>query len=138
MERGDWQRSEELLNQAVRACPSDSEVRARYAETLWHRGAATDAIAQLEEAGRLSNDDAAIAIRVSELDLATGQIDNARRSADRALDLDPKSAAAWAVRARAFEATGALRRRSAIISARWATIPAMPTCCSRWPRFTGG
>ncbi len=109
MERGDWQRAEELLNQAVRACPIDAEARARYAETLWHRGAAAEAIAQLEEAGRLSSDDSAIAIRSGEFYLSTGQIENARRAADRALDLDPKSAAAWAVRAKAFEATGALR-----------------------------
>ncbi len=109
MERGEWQRAEELLNQSVRACPNDADARARYAETLWHRGAAADAITQLEEAGRLSNDNAAIAVRAGECYLASGQIENARRAADRALDLDPKLAAAWAVRARAFEATGALR-----------------------------
>jgi tetratricopeptide (TPR) repeat protein len=109
MERGDWQRSEELLNQAVRACPVDADARARYAETLWHRGAAADAIAQLEEAGRLSGDDAVIAIRSGELYLATSQIDSARKAADRALDLDPKSAAAWALRAKALDATGQLR-----------------------------
>ena len=109
MERGDWQRAEELLSQAVRACPVDSDARARYAETLWHRGAAQDAITQLEEAGRLSGDDAAIAIRSGEFYLTAGQIENARRAAERALDLEPKSAAAWALRAKTDEAAGDLR-----------------------------
>jgi tetratricopeptide (TPR) repeat protein len=110
MERGDWQRSEELLNQAVRACPIDADARRRYAETLWHRGAANDAIAQLVEAGRLATEDVGIAVKTGELYLATGQLENARRMADHALEFDPKCAPAWAVRAKTLEAAGDMRQ----------------------------
>ena len=101
--------AEDLLNQAVQVSPLDPDARRRYAETLWHRGAAQQAIAQLEEAARLAAEDPQIAVRTGEMYLATGQMTRARKAADRALDLDPKLAAAWALRGRTSEATGTLK-----------------------------
>lgn len=110
MDRGDWLGAEDQLSQAVQVSPLDPDARRRYAETLWHRGAAREAIAQLEEATRLSSEDPQIAVRVGEMYLATGQNTRARKAADRALDLDPKLGAAWALRGRTNEATGALKQ----------------------------
>ena len=109
MERGDWQRAEELLSQAVRTCPSDPDARRRYAETLWHRGASREAITQLETAGHQATEDAEIAVRIGQFYLASGRLEEARKAADRALDLDPKLAAAWALRGKTLEMTGALK-----------------------------
>ena len=109
-EHGDWEQAESLLNQAVGACPVDTEARRQYAETLWHRGAVQKAIEQLEEARRIAGDDTALAVRVGEMYLASRQFDAARRVADQALDWDPKCAAAWALRGKTLEATGQVRR----------------------------
>jgi tetratricopeptide (TPR) repeat protein len=109
MDRGDWLSAEELLHQAVQVSATDPDARRRYAETLWHRGAVQQAIAQLEEAARLAPDDPEIAVRAGQMYLATDQVARARKAADRALDSDPKLAAAWALRGRTSEATGALR-----------------------------
>jgi tetratricopeptide (TPR) repeat protein len=109
MDRGDWLAAEDLLSQAAQVSPLDPDARRRYAETLWHRGAAQQAIAQLEEAARLSPEDPQIAVRTGEMYLATGQMTRAGKAADRALDLEPKLSAAWALRGRTSEATGALK-----------------------------
>ena len=63
----------------------------------------------MEEAARLDTEDPQIAVRAGEMYLATSQTARARKAAERALDLDPKLAAAWALRGRTSEATGALR-----------------------------
>ena len=109
MDRGDWLAAEDLLSQAVQLSPLDADAHRRYAETLWHRGAAQEAIAQLEEAARLAPDDPQIAVRAGEIYLASGQMDRARKEANRALDLDPKLAAAWALRGHTSEAIGGLK-----------------------------
>jgi tetratricopeptide (TPR) repeat protein len=109
MERGDWHRAEDLLAQAVRACPADSDARSRYAEALWHRGARREAIAQLEQAGHLATEDPEIAVRLGQFYVTAERWSDARKAADHALDLDPKSAAAWALRGRTLEANGALK-----------------------------
>ena len=99
-ERGQHQQAEGLLEKAVEACPIDPEARRYYAETLWHRGARHEAIAQLEEAGRLANEDAMLRVRLAEMYLAIGQMGRARRTVEQALDLNPKLSAAWAIRGR--------------------------------------
>ena len=65
-----------------------------------------EAIAQLEEAGRLAGDDASLLARLADMRLAAGQLDACRRDADQALKLDPKSAAAWQVRGGIARAAG--------------------------------
>ena len=83
MDRGDWLAAEDLLGQAVQVSPTDPDAHRRYAETLWHRGAARQAIAQLEEAARLAGEDPQIAVRTGEMYLATGQMTRVRKAADR-------------------------------------------------------
>jgi len=65
---------------------------------------------QLGEAANLAPNDAFIRVRLAEMHLATGQIDQAAAAAEQAIDLDPKLAQAWAVRARVRLAAGDPRR----------------------------
>lgn len=85
---------------AVRAYPSDVDARRHYADALWARGLRQKAIAQLEEANRLTGDDAELYALIAEMRLAMDQPDLAWQNAQRAIDLDPKLAVAWTVRAR--------------------------------------
>lgn len=100
IEREDWDEAERLLSQAVRACPADVDARRHYASALWERGLRQKAIAQLEEANRLAGDDASLYALIAEMRLAMGDKELAWRNVQRAIDLDPKLATAWAVRAR--------------------------------------
>ncbi len=109
MERGDWPGAESLLHKAVEACPADVEARRTYSETLTHRGATGAAIAQLEEARRLAPEDASLSVRAGELYLSLDRLDKAREASDRALDVDPKYAPAWALRGRVMERSGQTR-----------------------------
>ena len=105
MERGDWGQAEALLGQATQACPADPEARRQYAEALWHRGAKVEALAQIEEASKNSNDDPQLHVRAGEMLLELGKPDEALRRADQAIALDAKSASAWALHGRAVQAT---------------------------------
>ncbi len=65
-----------------------------------------EAIAQLEESGRLAGDYPAVWSRLAEMYLATGQSELAWKNADRAIDIDPRLPSAWAVRGGVFRANG--------------------------------
>ena len=106
LEQGKQPTAETLLAKAVAACPVDAEARRHYAESLWRRGAQQEAIAQLEEAGRLAGDDATLRARLAEMHLTSGQFELARQDADLALNLDPKLPSAWAIRGGVMRATG--------------------------------
>ena len=106
LERGRQQDAEALLAKAVAACPVDAEARRHYAESLWRRGARGEAIAQLEEAGRLAGDDASLWTSLAEMYLATGQLELASKNADRAIDLDPRQPGGWAIRGGVMRAVG--------------------------------
>jgi tetratricopeptide (TPR) repeat protein len=97
-ERGQWDKAEPLLAQAVQACPVDPDARRNYAEALWNRGSRKEATEQLTEAIRLTPDNAVLHQRLAEMRLEMGQSDLALESAQRAINLEPKMAAAWAVR----------------------------------------
>jgi tetratricopeptide (TPR) repeat protein len=106
MERGDSQEAEELLAKAVKTCPVDSEARRHYAEALWNRGARVEAIVQLEQAAPYAGEDPAFWVRLAEMHLVLGRVEEAGKCVQQALNLDPKSATAWAVRARVMRAAG--------------------------------
>jgi tetratricopeptide (TPR) repeat protein len=109
MEHQQWQRAEQLLQQAVRTCSTDPDARRNYAEVLWHRGARQEAVAQLEEAARLAPGDPALEVRLAEMRLAMNQPDRAMRHAERALELAPRLPAAWTMRGRVLQANGQAR-----------------------------
>ena len=106
LDRADWAAAEPLFAQAVAACPCDVDARRQYAEVLWHRGARDDALAQLTEAIKTAPEDSQLLDRLAEFRLATGSIEDARRDAEAAIDLDPKSSDAWMVRGRIMRRLG--------------------------------
>ena len=110
IERGQWDEAETLLAQAVKTCPVESDARRHYAETLWRRGARSEAIDQLEEAVELVDNDGSLHVRIAEMYLALGQTQLARSHAEQALDLDPKLSAGWSIRGRINRAGGDARQ----------------------------
>jgi tetratricopeptide (TPR) repeat protein len=100
LDRGDWRRAESLLEKAVATSASDVDARRNYAETLWHRGARVEALAQLEAARKLVAGDPALTIRTGEMHLDLGQVNTAGQMVDEALRVDPKFAPAWTLRGR--------------------------------------
>lgn len=110
MDQSDFERAETILSRAVRACPDDPEAHRHYAEALWQRGRREEAAAQLAETLRLCPDDPTIYVRLAQMRLEMGQAPAARLAAEQSLDLDPKSAAGWAVHGRAMLATGDQRQ----------------------------
>jgi len=110
MEREDWKRAESLLARAVHTSPTDPDARRNYAEALWHRGAKQAALEQFERARELDGENPALAVRTGELYLALGQVNYAQRMVDEALKLDPKLAAAWALRGKVSSAIGQPRQ----------------------------
>jgi tetratricopeptide (TPR) repeat protein len=110
MEAQDWQAAENLLAKAVKACPTDAEARERYAEAMWQSGRREDALTELANAIRLAPTNAKPQVRLAEMQLELGRTDLAGRAANRAIDLDSQSPAAWRVRGRAYAQAGEHRR----------------------------
>ena len=77
LERGEWNRAESLLSQAIKSYPDDPNAQRYYAEVLWQRGLQEDALRHAEDAQRLAGDDAGIAARLGEMQLTMGHLDDA-------------------------------------------------------------
>jgi tetratricopeptide (TPR) repeat protein len=97
--------AERKLADAVKTCPTDCDARGYYAEVLWLRNAQADAVAQLEEACRLKPD-SELRVRLAEMYLEMGRVEEAGRQIDQTLSQNPKLAAAWRVRGRVLRSTG--------------------------------
>jgi tetratricopeptide (TPR) repeat protein len=110
IDRGEWQEAESALSHAVETCPVDGEARRHYAETLWRRGAHQEAVLQLQEAVRLSGDDPQLVARLGEMHVADGRWQPALDCAQAALDVGPKLARAWVLRAQAMQRGGQPRQ----------------------------
>jgi tetratricopeptide (TPR) repeat protein len=102
IEMGQWDQAEALLSRAVEASPVDATTRRHLAEVLWHRGAAEEALLQIEAAVRLDGTDAAMIVRAGEMLLASGATDKALERANEAIRLNPKLSTAWALRGRVY------------------------------------
>ena len=89
-----------MLAQAVKTCPTDPDARRFYADSLWRQGRHVQAIAQLEEACRLLPEEASVRVDLANMYLTVGRFDRAGDCVQQAIDLDPKSDAAWATRGR--------------------------------------
>lgn len=106
IQRDEWRRAETLLAQAIEHCPTSAEARRHHAETLWHREAFEQAVAQMETAVQLDSSDTEAAVRAGEMRLALGHVPRARVHAERALDLDSQMAKAWYLRGCVLRAEG--------------------------------
>jgi tetratricopeptide (TPR) repeat protein len=105
--------AEEKLAEAVKTCPTDCDARRYYAEALWLRNARPQAVAQLEEACRLGPD-SDLRVRLAEMYLEMGQLEQAGESVDQILNRNSKLAAAWRVRGCVSRAMG-----DRLMASRW-------------------
>lgn len=106
MERGQWERAEQFLADAIKSSPVDAQARRQYAEVLWHRHAWPEAAAQMEEACRLAGQEPSLVVRAGEMYLEMGRVEDARLRANQAVDAAPQLASGWALRGRVQQATG--------------------------------
>lgn len=105
-QRGRWEQAETLYAEAVLKCPSDERARCGYAESLWQRGAQTEAVAHMEEAVRLSGHDPERMVQLGEMYLARGELARAGQQAERAVAANGQLAGAWALRGKVLAAQG--------------------------------
>ena len=105
-DRGRQRDAERLLAKAVETCPTNAEAHRDYAECLWQRGARPEAMAQLQEACRLTPDDVVLRVRQAEMHLAMGELALARAAAEQAIALNPRLPAAWAAHGQVLRAAG--------------------------------
>lgn len=106
MEAGDWHEAELRLREALAKSPSDPDIQRHLAETLCQLGEREEALEHMIGAAAAAPQDAAIAVRASELLLEAGRADEAAKLADHAVKLDAGRADAWAVRGRTRAALG--------------------------------
>jgi len=97
MQQGNWAKAESLLDKAVRTCQTDVRAHRNYAETLWQRGESTLALHHMQEAARLSDGEPELLVRLGEMHLATGKLDEAAKQADAAIRRNRHMASAWAL-----------------------------------------
>jgi len=100
VESGNWDQAETLLRKSIETTPSDATSRRYLAEALWRRGAMEDALDQMEAAVDADGSDPQLAVRSGEMLLAANSLELAAQRAEHAIRLNPKSAAAWALRGR--------------------------------------
>lgn len=102
LEMGNWGEAEMLLRKAMQSSPNDPETRRYLAEALWHRGAADEALREIEAAVGMDPDDAALHVRAGEMLLAVGDVQPALRHAEQAIGNDSQLGSAWVLRGRVY------------------------------------
>ncbi|MFM7206618.1 MAG: tetratricopeptide repeat protein [Planctomycetaceae bacterium] len=105
-DRSDLVRAEGLLEKAVERCPVDIAARRHYADVLWKRGERMEAVTQINEALRLSPEDAALCVQGGGMYLEMGLFGDAERLAREAVAIAPGSAEAWHLRGQIALARG--------------------------------
>jgi tetratricopeptide (TPR) repeat protein len=106
LQRGHAAEAQQLLSTAAKASANDQRIRAELARAMAQNGQLTAAVTEMEEAVRLSGGEAAYHVELGELYLRTGQLEQARRQAEAALENNRRLASAWALKGRAEKDLG--------------------------------
>ncbi len=102
LEKGDYERAEKKLEEAVKLNKKDAELRRHYAEALWTRGKHREALEQLNEAAKRCNGtDVSLEISLAEKSLFMGDPITAFQHADQATRFNSKEYKGWALRGKA-------------------------------------
>jgi tetratricopeptide (TPR) repeat protein len=96
-EQGRSTDAEKIFASAVKACPTDERARHCYAESLWNRGARSEAVQQLEHAVKLSSGDPQRIVQLGQWYLDQGNTEDAQRCAEAAIARSPRLSSAWAL-----------------------------------------
>lgn len=105
-QQGKWDQAESLYAASLAQCPADDRARGRYAETLWRRGQQGRAIANMEEAVRLSGSDPDRIVQLGRMYLERGDLRKAMELAERGIEGDRDSASAWALKGEVLRRQG--------------------------------
>jgi tetratricopeptide (TPR) repeat protein len=105
-QHGRWEQAELAYASACEKCPRDERARFGYAEALWQRGDQEEAVAQMEEAVRLSGHDPERMVQLGNMYLALQRLDQAQAQADRAIGANRQLAGAWALLGKVQHARG--------------------------------
>ena len=102
LERGDIDKAEKKLEDAVKYSKNDINIRRHYAEVLWQQGKHQESLRQLDEAVKRSGqNNASLYISLAEKHLAIREYATAYRYADEAVRLAAYDAQSWTLRGRA-------------------------------------
>lgn len=92
---GEWQAAEEDFRLAVEACPEDERAHALLADALWNRGKSTEALEEQQQAVKRSGGDPKQHVRLGEMLLGMGYLDQAMGQAEVALEESRQLVPAW-------------------------------------------
>ena len=96
LDRGHIRQAEQHFAEAVAQCPDNIDARCQLAECLWRRGANYDAIEHLSEALKSSeSNDPQILVRLGQMKLEVGEIEDAQALVQRALHSSPDAPQPW-------------------------------------------
>ena len=96
--QGNWLEAEKLYAEAVQTCPVDDRSRCRYAEALWRRGDRLGAIANMEEAVRLSNQSPEQVVQLGRMHFEQADNQAAQQQTARAIEHNKELATAWTLK----------------------------------------
>lgn len=98
--------AEAKFGQAIDSCPADYKARQYYAHALWQRGAADRAIAEMRSAIGLSGGDPRLMVELGQMHLSRGELSEAARHAELALQANAQLADAWTLRGDVLDKRG--------------------------------
>lgn len=101
--------AELLFADALRSSSADERAQAGMAEVLWQRNEPQKAIAHMNQAAIISGGSPDYLVRLGEMNLQQGNLDQALEQADAALDAQRRHAAAWALRGKVLQQRGELQ-----------------------------
>jgi tetratricopeptide (TPR) repeat protein len=87
-----------LFEGAIAANPADERPHRQYSEVLWQRGRRDEAIRQMEESLRLSAGDPEVRVRLGQMYMDRGDLEQAWNQATAASAAHRQLASAWALR----------------------------------------
>ncbi len=102
MQQKNWSEAERLFSEALRRSQADERAQWGMAEVLYQRGEFETAIAHMDAAARLSGENPDLLVRLGEMHLQAGRLDEAQANASQALQGNRQCAAAWALRGQAL------------------------------------
>ena len=101
--------AELLFADALRSSSADERAQAGMAEVLWQRNESRKAIAHMSQAAIISGGSPDYLVRLGEMNLQQGNLDQALEQADAALESQRRHAGAWALRGKVLQQRGELQ-----------------------------
>jgi Tfp pilus assembly protein PilF len=95
--------AEALFSESLRHSPTDERAHCGIAEVLYQRGDCSAAAAHLQEAARTSGNNPDLLVRLGEMQLESGNSNEALAQASAALTVDWQHAGAWELQGRILE-----------------------------------